>query len=171
VSRIARASFIFGGLVALQATAWLGIGPLARSGGDAPSRPTDSTVLPEFASAGLRAPTVATDRFTSTTAARASRGERTGPRELGTFKITCYVLRGTTKSGLPASAAVVAVDPKVIRLGSRVYVDGFGSRIAADTGRLVKGRHIDVWMSSYRKCVEFGVQRRTVWLESVPRGR
>jgi 3D (Asp-Asp-Asp) domain-containing protein len=157
--------------VALQATAWLGIGPLARSDGRDREPPrTHATLLPEVASVAMRAPRVAPGSATTTTA-RASRSDRQGSRELGRFLVTCYVLRGPTKSGVPASAKVVAVDPKVIRLGSQVYVEGFGSRLAADTGRLIKGRHIDVWMSSLTECKQFGVQRRTVWLESGPKPR
>ncbi len=50
-----------------------------------------------------------------------------GPGEpLGRFSITCYSLRGTTASGAPVAEDGIAVDPRVIPLGSRVYVDGLG---------------------------------------------
>ncbi len=47
---------------------------------------------------------------------------------------TAYVAGGTTKSGLPAKVGVIAVDPSIIPLGTRVYVEGYGYAIAADTG-------------------------------------
>jgi 3D (Asp-Asp-Asp) domain-containing protein len=167
VSRIAKAAAIFVGLCALQATSWLGIGPLARQA----AAPTPPAAFPSVASLALAvpgdpAPTQAGAPL-RVGSARASRSDRgTATRSLGIFKITCYVLRGTTKSGVPAGPRVAAVDPKVIRLGSWIDVDGIGRRLAADTGRLVRGRHVDVWMSSYADCIDFGVRRRAVSLEA-----
>lgn len=51
---------------------------------------------------------------------------------------------GRTRIGLPAGFGVVAVDPSVVRLGSRVYVPGYGSAIAGDTGGGVDGKWIDL---------------------------
>ena len=63
-------------------------------------------------------------------------------------RATCYYVGGTTASGLPADEGVIAVDPSVIPLGTRVYVTGsygdFGERIAADTGGNIVGYTIDV---------------------------
>ena len=63
-------------------------------------------------------------------------------------RATCYYVGGTTASGLPADENVIAVDPSVIPLGTRVYVTGsygdFGERIAADTGGNIVGYTIDV---------------------------
>lgn len=63
-------------------------------------------------------------------------------------RATCYYVGGTTASGLPADESVIAVDPSVISLGTRVYVTGaygdFGERIAADTGGNIIGNTIDV---------------------------
>lgn len=63
-------------------------------------------------------------------------------------RATCYYVGGTTASGLPADENVIAVDPSVISLGTRVYVTGaygdFGERIAADTGGNIIGNTIDV---------------------------
>lgn len=60
-------------------------------------------------------------------------------------KSTVYSGGGTTASGLPASEAVIAVDPRVIPLGSRVYIEGVGIRTAADTGGSIKGNFIDIY--------------------------
>lgn len=63
-------------------------------------------------------------------------------------RATCYYVGGITASGLEATEGVIAVDPTVIPLGTRVYVVGpygdFGERIAADTGGDIKGYTIDV---------------------------
>ena len=51
---------------------------------------------------------------------------------------------GITRTGIKAGYGVIAVDPKVIPLGSRVYVPGYGGGIAGDTGSSVVGRHVDL---------------------------
>ena len=64
-------------------------------------------------------------------------------------KATVYNIVGTTASGLPTSTSVMAVDPKVIPLGTKCVVTGgsgdYGYRIAADTGGNIKGNKIDLW--------------------------
>ena len=57
-----------------------------------------------------------------------------------TVSATCYILKGTTASGLPTGPGVVAVDPTVIPLGTRMYIPGYGKGIAADIGRRDQGQ-------------------------------
>ncbi len=59
--------------------------------------------------------------------------------------VTCYDLGGMTASGAPVGSGTVAVDPSVVLLGSHIYVEGAGQRIALDTGGAVKGRRLDIW--------------------------
>jgi len=73
---------------------------------------------------------------------------------------TCYILKGTTASGLPTGPGVVAVDPTVIPLGTRLSIPGYGKGIAADVGGGIKGNIIDLWYSTYAECARWG--RRTV---------
>ena len=61
-----------------------------------------------------------------------------------TCDTTIYYSGGITASGLPADEKVVAVDPKVIPLGTKLYIPGFGIRIAADVGGAVKGYTVDI---------------------------
>jgi 3D (Asp-Asp-Asp) domain-containing protein/peptidoglycan hydrolase CwlO-like protein len=77
-----------------------------------------------------------------------------------TVSATCYILKGTTASGMPTGPGVVAVDPTVIPLGTRMYIPGYGDGVAADTGSGIKGKIIDLWYSTYAKCAKWG--RRTV---------
>jgi len=82
-----------------------------------------------------------------------------GGRKL-TVSATCYILKGTTASGLPVGPGIVAVDPTVIPLGTRLYIPGYGKGIAADIGGGIKGKIIDLWYSTYAECATWG--RRTV---------
>ena len=51
---------------------------------------------------------------------------------------------GITRTGLPAGYGVVAVDPGVVSLWSKVYVPGYGEAVAGDTGGAIIGKHIDL---------------------------
>jgi 3D (Asp-Asp-Asp) domain-containing protein len=64
----------------------------------------------------------------------------------------------TTASGLPVGRGIVAVDPKVIPLGTRLYVEGYGEAIAADTGGAIKGNRIDLYMESRKEALNYGIQ-------------
>ena len=55
-----------------------------------------------------------------------------------------HPLYGITRLGWPMRHGIIAVDPRVIRLRSNLYVPGYGPGIAGDTGGLIKGRHIDL---------------------------
>jgi 3D (Asp-Asp-Asp) domain-containing protein len=72
---------------------------------------------------------------------------------------TCYDLQGKTATGMPVGPGVVAVDPSVIPLGSKMYVPGYGNGVAADTGSGIQGAVIDLWMRA-SQCAAWG--RRTV---------
>ena len=71
-----------------------------------------------------------------------------------------YHLPGRTASGLPVGIGVIAVDPAVIPLGTRVFVPGYGSAVAADVGSAIRGAIIDLWMPSTAAARAWG--RRTV---------
>ena len=71
-----------------------------------------------------------------------------------------YHLPGRTASGLPVGPGIVAVDPSVIPLGTRMFIPGYGPGVAADTGTAVKGNIIDLWMPSTAAARRWG--RKTV---------
>lgn len=72
---------------------------------------------------------------------------------------------GITFSGVPVEKNVtIAVDPSVIPLGSKVYIEGLGYRVAQDTGSAIKGEMIDVYMEKVSTALEFGKQKRKVYV-------
>lgn len=63
---------------------------------------------------------------------------------------------GRTATGLPAGYGLVAVDPRVIPLGTVLYVEGYGMAIAADTGRAIRGHKIDLCYATRQQALQFG---------------
>lgn len=81
------------------------------------------------------------------------------------YVATAYSLRGRTASGKLVSQGIIAADPRILPLGSRVHVQAgawSGEYLVADTGSAIKGRKIDIWTPSTREAMRFG--RRTVKL-------
>ena len=81
-----------------------------------------------------------------------------------TYEITAYCETGNpTASGvMPKVGRTIATDPRVIPTGSRVWVQGFGIRIAEDIGGAVKGNVIDVYVGDYGTAIEWGRRLRKV---------
>jgi 3D (Asp-Asp-Asp) domain-containing protein len=77
-----------------------------------------------------------------------------------TVTATGYSLDGYTAMGLPVGWGIVAVDPSVIPLGTRLSIPGYGDGVAADTGGAVRGATIDLWFPSQAQALAWG--RRTV---------
>jgi 3D (Asp-Asp-Asp) domain-containing protein len=81
------------------------------------------------------------------------------------YVATAYSLRGKTASGRMVAKGIIAADPRVLPLGSRVRLElpGYhGEYLVADTGGMIRGRRIDIWIPSSREAMRFG--RRTVKL-------
>lgn len=81
------------------------------------------------------------------------------------YVATAYSLRGRTASGRMVSRGLIAADPRVLPLGSRVRLEhpGYsGEYLVADTGGAIRGRRIDIWTPSSGEAMRFG--RRTVKL-------
>ncbi|MGC8890864.1 MAG: 3D domain-containing protein [bacterium] len=71
---------------------------------------------------------------------------------------------GYTSIGLKAGYGVVAVDPTVIPLGKRLYIEGYGYAIAGDVGRAIRGLRVDLGFDTYREAINFGVRRVRVYI-------
>jgi len=81
------------------------------------------------------------------------------------YVATAYSLRGRTASGRPVSKGLIAADPRVLPLGSRVKLEAgnySGEYLVADTGGAVRGRRIDIWTPTSREAMRFG--RRVIKL-------
>lgn len=90
-----------------------------------------------------------------------------------TMEATAYFDGLLTASGLKpirnaSGLSTVAVDPSVIPLGSKLYIDGYGYAIAADTGSAIKNLKIDLYMNSKAECYTFGRRNVTVSLIAYP---
>ena len=75
----------------------------------------------------------------------------------------CSGCSGITATGRPAGRGIVAVDPRVIPLGTRLYIPGYGYAIAGDTGGAIVGYRIDLGYTSYRDAMQFGRRAVTVY--------
>lgn len=86
---------------------------------------------------------------------KASKGSYSGKRYIS--NASAYAGDGTTASGQKPRWGTIAVDPSIIPLGSRVYIPYFDKVfIANDTGGIIKGTKIDVFMNSESQANDFG---------------
>ncbi|MDM5451133.1 ubiquitin-like domain-containing protein [Peribacillus simplex] len=108
---------------------------------------------------------------TKTTVAQASRGvtnvSSTSGKEIyvssTAYTASCKGCSGVTSTGVDLKsspgAKIIAVDPSVIPMGSKVYVEGYGYAVAADKGGAIKGNRIDVFFSSKNDAYRWGVKK------------
>ncbi|HAC0715609.1 TPA_asm: DUF348 domain-containing protein [Listeria monocytogenes] len=107
---------------------------------------------------------VSTSSATSSSSSSASSTPSGGK----TYKMesTAYSGGGTTAYGINLSAnpglKVIAVDPRIIPLGSKVWVEGYGEAIAGDTGGAIKGNIVDVYFLNESQCYSWGRRMVTV---------
>ncbi len=80
--------------------------------------------------------------------------------EATAYSASCAGCDGYTASGRRAGHGIVAVDPRVIPLGTRLFIPGYGYAVAGDTGGAIRGMRIDLGFDSQGDALEFG--RRTV---------
>lgn len=106
-------------------------------------------------------------------AIRANAGQGPQPPDTVRFESTAYCETGdpTACGKWPREGVTVAVDPDVIPIGSAVMIwdaagEWMGIYEAQDTGRLIRGRIIDIYMDEHRDAVEWG--RQTVYIRVIP---
>lgn len=94
-------------------------------------------------------------------------------KKLGNYRLSFYCpcatcngrSDGKTRLGTTmAEGRTIAVDSRVIPLGSRVYIDGYGVFIAEDTGGAIKGNRIDVCVANHSRAYQFGIDYADVYL-------
>ncbi|OFH85404.1 resuscitation-promoting factor [Listeria monocytogenes] len=105
---------------------------------------------------------------TSSATSSSSSSSSSTPSGGKTYKMesTAYSGGGTTAYGINLSAnpglKVIAVDPRIIPLGSKVWVEGYGEAIAGDTGGAIKGNIVDVYFPNESQCYSWGRRMVTV---------
>lgn len=82
--------------------------------------------------------------------------------QVETYEITAYVATGnkTATGTIPKAGRTIAVDPKVIPYGTKVWIEGIGFRVAEDCGGAVNGKIIDLFVEE--NALKFGEQKRKV---------
>lgn len=82
------------------------------------------------------------------------------------YTASCEGCSGVTATGINLNAnpnaKVISVDPSVIPLGTKVYIEGYGEAVAGDTGGAIKGDRIDIYMPSESQAIQFGAKEVTV---------
>jgi 3D (Asp-Asp-Asp) domain-containing protein len=71
---------------------------------------------------------------------------------------------GRTASGKKVKFGMVAVDPRVIPLGTKLFIEGYGYAVAEDTGGAIKGLRIDLFYESRREALQFGRRKVKVYI-------
>lgn len=100
----------------------------------------------------------------SRSAPRLSRGGSLG--RVLYLESTAYTHTGNrTATGVWPYKGIVAVDPRIIPLGTKLYVEGYGYAVAADTGGAIRGGIIDVFFNSRSECINWG--RRKVKVQVI----
>ena len=94
---------------------------------------------------------------------RTSSVKKTTGASRSSFSATAYCLQGRTAMGHGVRRGIIAADPRVLKLGSRVTVTAgawSGTYLVSDTGGAIKGKKLDIWVPSCSEARKFG--RRTV---------
>jgi len=77
---------------------------------------------------------------------------------------TAYTGGGYTATGIVPYEGVAAVDPRIIPLGTELYITGYGYALAADTGGAIRGNIVDVYFENYQDCINWGRRDVTVYI-------
>ena len=80
------------------------------------------------------------------------------------YTSSCYGCSGFTASGSRAGLGIIAVDPRVIPLGTHLYIPGYGRAVAGDTGGAIVGNRVDLGFESVASAMRFGSREVTVYV-------
>jgi 3D (Asp-Asp-Asp) domain-containing protein len=90
----------------------------------------------------------------------------------GSYRATAYAQSGTTASGEQTHRHIVAADPDILPIGSRIRISKAGKYsgeyVVADTGGKIQGRRLDIYIPSEQACKKFGV--KVVHVQVLERG-
>ena len=90
---------------------------------------------------------------------------------IGIFEATAYTDNvqsqgkwvGQTATGRKPQVGVIAVDPNVIPLNTKLYVEGYGEAVAGDVGGAIKGKRVDLFHNTQSECKSFGRRKVKIW--------
>jgi len=80
------------------------------------------------------------------------------------YTASCYGCSGFTASGVHAGFGVIAVDPNIIPLGTKLFIPGYGRAVAGDTGGAIVGHRVDLGMNTLAAALRFGRRPVTVYI-------
>lgn len=93
------------------------------------------------------------------------KGAWTQGRKTMVMTATAYTFTGNnTATGVPPRVGMVAVDPSVIPLGTELYIEGYGTAVAADTGGAIKGYKLDLFFNTVHDCMVWGRRKVKVYI-------
>lgn len=128
--------------------------------------PAKTAAAPAKEKAPTPAPKTASAPAQKAPAAASAQSGKTMTVSATAYTAYCAGCSGTTATGIDLRSnpnqKVIAVDPSVIPLGSKVWVEGYGEAIAGDTGGAIKGNKIDVFIPSQGAALEFGRKNVTI---------
>ncbi len=102
---------------------------------------------------------------TKTSADTPEDNDKTSTLKAMAFRATAYCLKGKTALGGAVRRGIVAADPRILPLGSKIQINAgaySGTYTVADTGGAVKGRILDIWVATCSEAVRFGRKSVTV---------
>ncbi|MDX9872707.1 MAG: 3D domain-containing protein [Clostridia bacterium] len=121
--------------------------------GDAPTETVLRVMQPEITAIGVKDTPLLSSR------------DMSEPKAVLAMEATAYTHTGNpTFTGVYPQVGAIAVDPRVIPLGTRMWVEGYGYGIAQDTGGLIKGHIIDVFMDTEAECRHWGRRQVKVYI-------
>ncbi|MGR6837222.1 3D domain-containing protein [Syntrophomonas erecta] len=92
-------------------------------------------------------------------------GQHLNFREARYMEASAYTYTGyRTATGKHPTVGMVAVDPAVIALGTRLYIEGYGFAVASDTGGSIKGDRLDLFMEERNQCLSWGRRKTKVYI-------
>lgn len=102
-----------------------------------------------------------------------SRGETLKYKKKMVMEATAYsgdtiTATGTVPKRNPSGLSTIAVDPRVIPLGTKVYIEGYGYAVAEDTGGAIKKNIIDLFLNSSQECYNWGRRNVNLYIVAYP---
>lgn len=132
----------------------------------AQSQPAAKAPAKEAPKSTQAAPTPASAPAASKPAAASTQSGKEMTVSATAYTAYCAGCSGITRTGIDLRSnpnqKVIAVDPSVIPLGSKVWVEGYGTAIAGDTGGAIKGNKIDVFIPSQSEALNWGRKNVTI---------